>query len=460
MQFVSKCVYNFPIFGGFCAPTENPEPTFARHFSNEYTVPASGVFMRCLPLIESNLCCRRCGRFGTDFGRRNRRPVMVGAFWFSLIGWLFTMYAASAALLSAGILKQAAWAYGSVWHNETGTRLSVAVGLRGRVDTIDCALARDAEICAFALNHTSFHEVSAGVFERVVAWDDSESCLSGSELRGTTFASTWKFLASEAHSKAPCAGCRNTAMESVSFAISSVLSQIPQMATDLQRATRFGDVNCQATMGAVTSLIGFITTVSALGTFYRGCRLNLPEVVHWAGSNAVDWHMGPAFICFFIAAVMKLLDVSAHLLVPTPEARHTIPPPGLTLEEYMMLGVDAKSKDTSVGKSESSGTPAGSPIRQFPEDSCSPIALTVAAEDVLDSKGSSPPHASDASFGMVVHVGSLASQAVSTNAVPATEDVVGSKGSPLADSTNTSCGMVVHVGSQEPTEVYFETRHS
>ena len=34
-----KCCYNIPFFGGFCAPTENPEPSPLRHVSNEYTLP-------------------------------------------------------------------------------------------------------------------------------------------------------------------------------------------------------------------------------------------------------------------------------------------------------------------------------------------------------------------------------------------------------------------------------------
>lgn len=258
------------------------------------------------------------------------------------------------------------------------------------MDTIDCSLAGDSDICSLALNRTSFHEISAHVFERVVAWDDSESCASGSDLRDTTIGSTWKFLASESHSRANCAGCRDTAIASVSFAIGSVLSQIPQMTTDLQRATMFGDVNCQATMGAVTSVIGLITTLSSLGTFYRGCRLNLPENLDWV-QNPIDWHVGPAFICFFIAALMKLLDVGAHLLVPTPQARHARPPSDLTLVDYMMLGVDAESKRPAVSKGESNGASAGSPAAVAPEESCSPVALTITAEEALAWVGSQEP---------------------------------------------------------------------
>merc|ERR1719491_244211 len=124
------------------------------------------------------------------------------------------------------------------------------------------------------------------------------------------------------------------------------VTQIPQMLTDLQRATTFGDVNCQATLGIVSSLVGTLTTLSSLGAFYQGCTSNLPNYGH-AGNDVVSfsWHMGAAFSCFVIATLMKLLDVCAHVLVPTPQARHSIPDEDLELVDYLRLGVDDLEKD-------------------------------------------------------------------------------------------------------------------
>lgn len=62
-------------------------------------------------------------------------------------------------------------------------------------------------------------------------------------------------------------GCLDSASATVSFAIMGAITQIPQMTTDLQRSTRFGDVNCQATMGAVTSFWGTYSGISSLASF-------------------------------------------------------------------------------------------------------------------------------------------------------------------------------------------------
>ena len=53
-----KVIYNIPCCGGFCAPTVSPEESCLKHVSNEYTLPASGVYLKASPVIESNVVCR------------------------------------------------------------------------------------------------------------------------------------------------------------------------------------------------------------------------------------------------------------------------------------------------------------------------------------------------------------------------------------------------------------------
>jgi len=260
----------------------------------------------------------------------------------SFLGLILTTYAALGASLDSNILKRTAWLYGHVRH-EAGINISVAVGLRGTVAMVDCSQVVDVAACARALSNSTFHEVDSGVFERVVPWTDTNSCvasMSPEDSRSSQHAMVRDDI------REACESCRDVATASVVFAIMGAVTQIPQMLTDLQRATTFGDVNCQATLGIVSSLVGTLTTLSSLGAFYQGCTSNLPNYGH-AGNDVVSfsWHMGAAFSCFVIATLMKLLDVCAHVLVPTPQARHSIPDEDLELVDYLRLGVDDLEKD-------------------------------------------------------------------------------------------------------------------
>lgn len=332
-------IYNIPICGGFCAPTESPERSWLRHFSNEYTVPASGVFMKLSGCLETNRCCRRCGRTGNQWGRDHRRGVMLTAFTVSFVAWLLTIYGAGAVSMNRNILKRCSWVYGSLWHHPTGTRLDVAIGLKGRIDTIDCRQSATPYMCQEALNHTRFEEIEQGVWERVIRWSESTSCMSEAKLKRKV-KSIWEFLGSDSFDGKVCHLCRDTASASVGFVIMGVITQIPQMTTDLQRATRFGDVNCQASMGAITSFFGTYSTLASLYTFSQFCWKSFPAKAQWLLPYSYSWKPGPALICLVIATLLKLWDAFSHVLVPTPRARQVKPTPGLDLVQYMMLAED------------------------------------------------------------------------------------------------------------------------
>lgn len=343
------CVYNLPICGGFCAPTESPEKSFLKHFSNEYTVPASGVFMKCGPLLETNVCCRRCGGIGLACGRAHRKGVMVTAFGVSFVAWILTIFAACGLSLNPYILKRAAWARATLDLNDTGTKFHTALGLNGRVDTMDCSSSSEsAELCAHIFNRTLFREieVGSGIYERVVSWEHERSCISAEYIaeRHAEASATWGFMREESFSGKACSECRNTALASVSFVIMSVITQIPQMTTDLQRSTRFGDVNCQATMGALTSFFGTYSSLASLGTFTHFCWRNLPD---WASSYPYSWDLGLGFICLVIATLLKLWDAFTHLLVPTPRCRHIKPPSGIGLVDYMRMSMGDDGSECS-----------------------------------------------------------------------------------------------------------------
>merc|ERR1712039_783699 len=121
------------------------------------------------------------------------------------------------------------------------------------------------------------------------------------------------------HDSPVCNSCRKSAAETITFAIMGVITQIPQITTDLQRSTAFGDVNCQATMGFLTSLWGCFSALMSLRSFAAGCWHQEPPHIRYI-PIIFKFEPGAAFICLVIASVLKLWDAFCHVIVSTPDA--------------------------------------------------------------------------------------------------------------------------------------------
>lgn len=144
-----------------------------------------------------------------------------------------------------------------------------------------------------------------------------------------------------------CSAARTTILRLV---YSSAIAQIFQITTDLQRTTRYGDMNCQKCFGLSTSIYGLIAGWVSLVKFRVGCglapRFRLPwrqtfpiDVVQnktgLEGSIDMEVQVGPAYVCLFLTVIFKLFDVLAHLLVPTPENKQEPVTRGVSLADYM-----------------------------------------------------------------------------------------------------------------------------
>eukprot|EP00931_Biecheleriopsis_adriatica_P061247 TRINITY_DN36818_c0_g1_i1.p1 TRINITY_DN36818_c0_g1~~TRINITY_DN36818_c0_g1_i1.p1 ORF type:complete len:381 (+),score=49.12 TRINITY_DN36818_c0_g1_i1:55-1143(+) len=326
MEKIKKCIFNIPICGGFCAPTQSPEKTWLRHFSNEFTLPLAAVFMKCHSCLETCACCRRCGATGTRCGKKNRRPLMITSFWVSFTGWLLNFYAAGALFMSPGLLKATAWAHGEliIQNNISG---SSWVGLHGRVDEVDCAISPDTDEChKFMSRSPLMQHMGSGVYQRAVRYDNTRACLRNVLLVSPDFEAAHPVFTEDLAnaSGAMCESCKKSATSTVSFVIMGMITQIPQMTTDLQRSTRFGDVNCQATMGCATSFWGTYSGISSLMSFSYSCWRKFPKVLPGVLKSAkFHWSMGPGYYCMLIATILKIWDAFAHLSVATPSVRHT-----------------------------------------------------------------------------------------------------------------------------------------
>lgn len=123
-----------------------------------------------------------------------------------------------------------------------------------------------------------------------------------------------------------CDDCLETVAATVSTVPLSFLTSFAQLATDVQRSTPAGDLNCQRFFGIFTGILGLATGLISLATYGAGCRANLPRsiTVDNDGSDvevALSYAYGPSFWCLLVATCCKLIDVICHLLVVTPKGK-------------------------------------------------------------------------------------------------------------------------------------------
>lgn len=143
----------------------------------------------------------------------------------------------------------------------------------------------------------------------------------------------WGDDTDEAVTTALCEGCKDSLLPKATL-IAAVFSQLPVINADLQRSTRFGDINCQATWGVIGNLFGFCLNLLALLAFRMACYRSITSSI---AGVPVEWSLGPGFVCLAVSISVKLLDAICHLLVPTPRERWQVPSNRLTLLEYLRL---------------------------------------------------------------------------------------------------------------------------
>jgi hypothetical protein len=335
---VMGCITAIPICGGFCADTQSPETGCLRHFSNE-TTPPQPCLKRyaCRRFWEHSPWCRGIGRVGTAFGDRNRGYIMLSAFAVSFVAWILTFAAFAATSSQAGMIRDTCWAkstatFSPTLHPPLGATVTSYVGIGSRVDVIDTP-----------------GEAST---TSVVEWSTPGSC---TLLNGVSYPR--------------CEQCGAKSQEALQWLITSAITQVFQMTTDLQRTTRYGDLNCQKALGTLTGIYGTVATMQSLKAFMYECAGRGPEeyfrhrveyllpvpaetAANASGANAnaananaanassaervaVEIRGGPGFALLLLATLLKLYDVACHASVPTPLPKREAAAQGLGLQEYM-----------------------------------------------------------------------------------------------------------------------------
>lgn len=245
------------------------------------TPPPPCLFSRtCRNVLTYNKCygfplsCVKVGKWGTEWGLKNRSQLMFVAFWVSLVSLVLLCVSFASLSYSPSVIEDTAWVI-------------------GRAQSIDQTAANAIEITwYFGL--------------RLVSID----CKGGGCPSETSF--KWDSL--ECNSSY-CHDCRDVSSATITTAFFGLITAYPQITTDLQRSAVGGDLNCQKYFGILTGLVGTISNLAAMLTYLQGCYHNFPS--NYDGVS-INYRLGPSFYCMLIATIFKLFDVWVHLIVPVP----------------------------------------------------------------------------------------------------------------------------------------------
>jgi hypothetical protein len=276
--------------------------------------------------MEHSPCCLCCGKIGLGCADRNRKRIFAAGILLNLFAMFLAILSAVGGLsTSGGVMTAIPWVYGKGTMQQYigAIEVEVHVGITARYDVVDCASAFNGTECESVLSSLGFEHTGGQTYERSLEWRDEFACETFNEQETQTL----------------CENCRDDLVPK-STLIVGILTQLPTIATDLQRATRFGDVNCQATLGFLTNVVSLVSTMTALLAFRWSCWHVMPDTL---GNATMEWHLGIGFRCLILATLIKVFDAAFHAIVPTPREKWEKPPKDITdVADYMALSAPSQ----------------------------------------------------------------------------------------------------------------------
>lgn len=352
-----------PICGGWCAATENPDESFFRHFSNEWTIPAQACFFACLPCLETNKFCQIVGHFAFQVSTGVRKAIFSFGLILSLIVMVIFFLTFMGLLTSEGGIRTFHWFKGT-WKTPEGNddfTVTMYFGVSGRIteftnvsEAIHTKILKEIEKAKngedLAIGGTKLARVvgvytkgdpDAGETKEVRQARWSESIIDTSEPDGTgNFKHTFVYNTSEF---CPVGGlitnkaCYNHEgdqmfMTIFFLCILAFVAQITAAMANCQRWTEFGDVNCQKFWAFLSAIIVCTSAFSIYFTAVNMSQIHISNQLNPIGltSNtnaAVTTKPGVVELSIWmflilVAAIIKILDIIIHCLVATPPGRH------------------------------------------------------------------------------------------------------------------------------------------
>ena len=125
----------------------------------------------------------------------------------------------------------------------------------------------------------------------------------------------------------------------------------------MQRLTRYGDVNCQKSFGTFTSLLGLANGLLSLNSYNSGCVAKMPKETTFRGGVRNPLltirstnYLSTGFYLMLVGTLFKLIDVVAHLLLPTPRSKRQPLAGRVSLVEYLKTAVAEERTSTTIMK--------------------------------------------------------------------------------------------------------------
>jgi hypothetical protein len=263
----------------------------------------------CSFLVHYNVMikcsCKNVGKWGTEWGERNRGPLQFLGFWLSFISIILLIVPFVSLSHNPGTVKNTSWTIAKVSSSPfdpTDTvHIKQYVGLRMVVVTCDGASCPEQE--------TSFKWTDADCAE-----DFCDECLDATD--GT-----------------------------ITSAVVGLITMLPQITTNLQRSAPSGDLHCQKWMGMLTSLLGCAGGIISLYSYQSGCYSNLPSIIN---GHDVSYHLGPAYYCMLVATLLKPCDFFINLVIPVPAQGYWRQPDDERILKDTLIDVDAKYASTGA----------------------------------------------------------------------------------------------------------------
>jgi len=340
---IMDLVYRIPICGGFCAPTISPETSWLRHVSNEFTLPGGPLFAKVGRLVESNPFCVRLGALGMKSLSLNRKRTFMAMAGCNVLALILGIIASLGASASYGALRFGHWTYGEVeLLLQTGEVVTMTTfwGTTARFTQFDCEQFPNRTSCEAFLTQAGFDDRGGKVYARRTIWDEAQSCQQSQAAASRLFV-----VIEDLHDQweAECERCKDNRFAAFAL-IMGVITQLPTIATDFQRMTEFGDVNCQKFVGVMSNYVSFLSNAVALLAHRTSCFSDLATSWEYHGKTyKMEWWLGIGWRCLVLSMFIKLVDGTFHLLVQTPPSRHV--PVEITSVTGYLLG-DRPSEET------------------------------------------------------------------------------------------------------------------
>jgi hypothetical protein len=224
--------------------------------------------------------CVKVGRWGlSSWGERHRSHIMFAAFWSSFLTMVLLSIPFASLSTTGSTIRDTNWASFTIKTDSGSASVSSIAHYDFYLGLRQAAVSCSGSNCAY---HEETYSLSSGQ----CSFDFCQQCASAAE--GTE---TGAFL--------------------------GFITMIVQLSGDLTRSTRSADMNCQKFMGILTAVIGFCSTLSSLSSFTDACYNNIPDSHAGASIHPL---LGPSFWCTLVSALLKLVELVAHAVVPAPPA--------------------------------------------------------------------------------------------------------------------------------------------